>query len=140
AGSIVEHVEESEVPGGGGESAEEKAEAPKPLRHYSVVVRRRGTLRIPLPIEIRFSDDTRQTFEWTRELQEGSMWWRLPIAPGAAEIDAVVLDPERAYFLDSNMKDNQWFRASRSKRSARWGERTFTQYSHLLHFFSTLGG
>ncbi|MFT5199646.1 MAG: hypothetical protein ACI87O_002317 [Planctomycetota bacterium] len=120
--------------------ATETAKESKPLRNYNVVVRRRGTLRLPLPIQVRFSDDTRQVFEWSRELQDGSMWWKLPIAPGSAEIDAVILDPNRAYFLDSNMKDNQWFRSNESQRSERWSERTFTQYSHLLHFFSTLGG
>ncbi|MBL4770100.1 MAG: M1 family metallopeptidase [Planctomycetes bacterium] len=130
-------IEEGESPE---ETKEEIVKPDKPLRHYNVVVRRRGTLRLPLPIQVRFSDDTEQTFDWSRELQDGSMWWRLPIEPGLAEIDAVILDPDRGYFLDMDMSDNQWFRSHKSSRSARWSERAFTQYSHLLHFFSTLGG
>jgi len=142
AGAVVET---SEVPGiEEGETheeiKEEDSKPDEPLLHYNVVVRRRGTLRLPLPIQVRFSDDTRQVFEWSRELQKDSMWWRLPIEPGSAEIDAVILDPDRGYFLDMDMSDNQWFRSHESSRSARWSERAFTQYSHLLHFFSTLGG
>ncbi len=132
-----------EEPGDESDTEAEQVEAPvpdKPLQHYNVVVRRRGTLRLPLPIQVRFNDDTQQTFEWTREQQEGSMWWRLPIEAGSAQIEAVVLDPQRAYFVDTNMKDNQWFRSHKSPRSLRWSERAFTQYSHILHFFSTLGG
>lgn len=125
---------------GGEEMVQEASKEAAPPIHYDVVVRRHGTLRLPLPIEVRFSEGDPQHFTWTRELQDGAMWWRLPIEPGTAEIEAVVLDPKRAYYLDSNMSDNQWFRKHDSHRSARWGERAFTQHSHLLHFFSTLGG
>ncbi|MCA9002477.1 MAG: hypothetical protein KDB61_11170, partial [Planctomycetes bacterium] len=121
-----------------GEAAEESK--PASLQHYNVVVRRRGTLRLPLPIQVRFSDGTRQEFEWSRELQKDSMWWKLPIEPGEADIEAVYLDPARQYFLDEDMSDNQWLKPRKSHRSLRWSERTFTQYSHLLQFFSTLGG
>ena len=107
---------------------------------YDVAVRRRGTLRLPLVIEVGFADGSTRRFEWTREMQEGVMWWRLPIDPGSEKIERVILDPQRRYYLDTDMSDNQWYSERDSVAPARWSERAFTQYAHLLHWFSSLGG
>jgi hypothetical protein len=141
AGAVVEPLAVEPSDGEAPEASEPVAPpAILPLRHHDVVVRRRGTLRLPLPIQVRFSDGSQQDFQWTREQQADAMWWRLPIEPGTVEIDAVLLDPKRVYYLDEDMRNNQWFRSHKSHRPLRWFERTYTQYSHLLHFFSTLGG
>ena len=105
-------------------------------------MRRRGTLCLPLTIEVRFEDGSVQTFRWSREeqLAARSTWWRLPLPDGPSEIERVLLDPERRYYLDGNMSDNQWYAETDEVVPARWGERAFTQYLHLLHWFSSLGG
>jgi len=123
------------------EEGEDEAAQAAPLS-YDVVVRRRGELCLPLAIEVTFDDDSVQLFQWTREAQLAarSTWWRLPIPPGKAEIERVLLDPERRYFLDGDMSDNQWYAQRDEVAPARWGERAFTQYVHLLHWFSSLGG
>ena len=109
---------------------------------YDVIVRRRGTLCLPLTIEVTFADDTVQIFQWTREMQLESerTWWRLPIPTGTVRVKRVILDPERRYYLDGDMSDNQWYAERDPIAPARWGERAFSQYLHGLHWFSSLGG
>ena len=48
-------------------------------KKMKVVVRRKGTLRLPVDILVRFDDDTEETHTWTREAQADSKWWKLPI-------------------------------------------------------------
>ena len=123
--------------------SEEKAES-KRNRIYDVVVSRKGTLRLPVKIDVQFFDgkETRTTrsFEWTREAQEASTWWRLPLEPGSEEIERVLIDPQRRYYLDGNMADNQWYKEKDLIAPLRWSERAFTQYTQLLHWYSSLGG
>ena len=69
-----------------------------------------------------------------------SNWWRLALEPGSKKIARVLVDPERVYFIDANMADNQWYDRSDRVAPARWGERAWSQYAHLLHWYSTLGG
>jgi len=107
---------------------------------YNVTLRRNGELRLPVTVEVVFADGSREPFEWTREMQAGSNWWRLPLAPGVEKIASVVIDPERLYYFDENMTDNQWYEEVDSLVPLRWSERIVTQYSHLLHWFGTTGG
>ncbi len=107
---------------------------------YDVVVRHQGGLHLPLEIEVGFEGGERQTFTWTREEQEQTTWWRLPLEPGSEEIERVLLDPRRIYFLDTDMSDNQWYARRDRVVPARWAERAWTQYMHLLHWYSSLGG
>ena len=142
--SLPEDEESSAEAEEGAEEEEVASQEPAPeapsMRRQEVIVQRRGTLRLPLPIKVRFVDGTETIFTWTREAQEESTWWRLPLPPTSSKIEWVLLDPDRHYYLDTNMTDNQWYRETDSVRAFRWGERVFTQYTHLLHFFSTLGG
>jgi hypothetical protein len=107
---------------------------------YDVVVSRKGTLRLPVKIEVQFTGGDIESFEWTREAQEGTNWWRLPIEPGPNKIKRVLVDPARRYYLDVNMADNQWYSGKDLVAPLRWSERAFTQYAHLLHWYSSLGG
>lgn len=138
--SIEGGARDDEAPDEADES-ETLEESDAPLR-YDVVVRRRGTLCLPLTIEVSFEDESIQQFQWTREqqLESTNTWWRLPIVPGPTPIERVLIDPERRYYLDTDMSDNQWYRYKDAVVPARWGERAFTQYVHLLHWFSSLGG
>ncbi len=107
---------------------------------YDVIISRKGTLRLPLEIEVHFTDGAIEPFEWTREAQEGATWWRLPLEPGSKRIERVLIDPARRYYLDGNMADNQWYMGKDLVAPLRWSERAFTQYVHLLHWYSSLGG
>jgi hypothetical protein len=107
---------------------------------YDVIISRKGTLRLPLEIEVKFTGGAIESFEWTREAQEGATWWRLPLEPGSQRIERVLIDPARRYFLDGNMADNQWYMGKDLVAPLRWSERAFTQYAHLLHWYSSLGG
>jgi hypothetical protein len=131
----AEESEETDEP----ESADEDEHSDQPW-HYDVTVSRRGTLHLPLTIEVTFADGGSRRFEWTREAQAESNWWRLPIEPGPHKILRVLLDPERGYFIDANMTDNQWYDRRDPVAPARWAERAWSQYAHLLHWYSTFGG
>lgn len=109
-------------------------------RRFDVVIRRRGTLRLPLVVRVTFEDGSVEDLTWTREAQEGNNWWRLPLESRPSAIASVIVDPERLYYLDENMSDNQWYAKADTLAPLRWGERVLTRYAHLLHWASTLGG
>ena len=107
---------------------------------YDVVVRRAGELRLPVTIEVIFEKGGRERFEWTREQQALSAWWRLPIESRMEKLKAVVIDPERLYFLDGDMSDNQWYEEVDHTTPLRWGERILSQYTQLFHWYASIGG
>ncbi|MDA1266747.1 MAG: M1 family metallopeptidase, partial [Planctomycetota bacterium] len=107
---------------------------------FDVVVRRHGTLCLPLTIEVTFEDATVVRFEWTREAQLEQTWLRLPLEQGVKKIKRVLIDPERFYYIDANMADNQWYDQRDEVTPVRWAERAWSQYTHLLHWYSTIGG
>ena len=76
---------------------------------------------------------------WTREEQDGKKWWRLRFE-SQKKLKSVVLDPERTYYLDGDMSNNQWYTEKDELTPWRWAERVFTQYTHLLHWHSDIGG
>ncbi len=123
----------------GAEDAKEDSPAQR-ARRFDVVVQRKGTLRLPLTIAVNFDDETSETFTWTREAQAESTWWRIPILSREAAIASVILDPDRVYYLDGDMSNNQWYAAPDSLAPMRWGERVWTRYAHLFQWASTLGG
>jgi len=125
-----------------GPAAEEEVdEDDKRLWQYDVVIRRKGTLRLPLRIAVTFKGGAEpQYFDWSREDQNDSKWFRLPLEPSARKIESVVIDPERVYYVDANMSDNQWYDEVDKLTPWRWTERVATQYSHLLHWFARIGG
>lgn len=107
---------------------------------YSVLLRRDGGLDLPVDVRVTFDDGEVLDFEWTREQQMARNWWRLPIPPGQAKITSVIIDPERLWFLDTDMSDNQWFGESDGLAGWRWGERAMTRSSTLLQWLMAVGG
>jgi len=107
---------------------------------YDVVVRAHGSLSLPLVIEVTYEDGEDVRFLWTREQQETQRWLKLPLEPGQRKLKSVVVDPERLYYVDTNMSNNQWFEERERIAPLRWGERVWTQYSQLLHWYSSIGG
>ena len=123
---------------------EQQESEPDALWRHEVLVRRSGGLRLPVTIEVRFEGAESQQHVWTREMQAESTWWRLPIEASSARIQAVIIDPERRWWVDRNMSDNQWFRSGggegRLLAPLRWAERVATQYGHFLHGYAAVGG
>ena len=141
-GSFV--LRESDEEAGGAENGsppgDEDDEDDGRPRKYEVVVRRKGSLRLPLTIEVSFDDESKKTFQWTRAMQAESTWWRLPLQAGTTKVTSVVIDPQQLYYLDGNMADNRWYADTDPMVPARWAERVYTQYAHLLHWFCSMGG
>lgn len=123
---------------------EQQVDAPDAQWRHDVIVRRAGDLRLPVTIEVRFEGAESQQHVWTRELQAESTWWRLPIEASTSRIQAVIVDPERRWWIDTNMSNNQWFHSNDEERGLlaplRWAERVATQYGHLLHGYAAVGG
>ncbi|MEL6714102.1 MAG: hypothetical protein AAFP86_10025, partial [Planctomycetota bacterium] len=105
-----------------------------------VTLRRKGGLVLPVDVRVTFKGGAVQEFEWTREEQQTRNWWRLPLAPGDARIESVILDPERQWYFDADMSDNQWFDAPDRLAPRRWGERALSRSSWILQWFMSAGG
>jgi hypothetical protein len=104
-----------------------------------VLVVRRGELRLPLLIELRFEDGASERRTWSREEQAQGRWLRI-VHRGEAKLVSVLLDPERSYQLDSDLSNNRWYDATDDVAPLRWTERAFNRYLHLLHWQAGLGG
>ncbi|MEM8713309.1 MAG: hypothetical protein AAGG01_20375, partial [Planctomycetota bacterium] len=113
---------------------------PKKPYLYDVLLRRGGGLLLPVNVRVTFETGEQETFEWTREMQSEKRWWRLPLLPGERKIKSVVIDPDRLWYLDRDMSDNQWFAKPDRLAAKRWGERALTRASGLLHWFMSIGG
>jgi hypothetical protein len=108
----------------------------------AVVVRRKGTFLLPLDLQLTYEGGVRETLTWSREDQTRSTWWK-PLEgrePSTRKLVSAVLDPERAYLVDTDMSNNQWFDEVDPAPAWRWGERVLTQCSHILHWYGGLGG
>lgn len=139
----------------GQEGGTAEPEAPEPQdyvptpggkRHYDVVIRRRGSVRLPLQIQVALDspsgdvDRTILKFEWTREMQAESAWWRLPLEPGERTIHSVIIDPERKYHIDKDLSNNRWYAKKDRLAPWRWTERSITWHSRILQWLSRIAG
>ena len=108
----------------------------------NLMVRRKGTLLLPLKLALKYADGTGETLLWTREDQEHSTWWKplegREVVP--KKLVSAVLDPERVYDFDKDLSNNQWFDASDDRTPLRWAERAFEEYAEVLHWFGGIGG
>ena len=107
-----------------------------------LVLRRKGTLALPLKVELTFADGTSLTREWTREAQLASPWWR-PLGRWTQfpnKLSSVVLDPDRQYYLDRDLSNNRWYDEVDEEAPLRWAERVLSQLTHTLHWYAGIGG
>ncbi len=132
--SAQEEVEESEA------SSDEDDRSPKRPYLYDVVLRARGGLELPVDVRVTYENGETAEFTWTREQQFERNWWRLPLVPGERKIAAVVIDPQRRWFLDADMSNNQWFGKPDKLAPARWGERALAHSSSVFQWFMSVGG
>lgn len=127
-GEFMEHGEEPAVG--------EKPEAPY---HVEVMLRRKGELRLPLPVLLTFADGSTREVLWTREEQEASTWKRIEL-DSPVKLASAVIDPQRAYYIDRDLSNDRWYDESDAVAPWRWAERVLGQYQHALHFVQGLGG
>jgi len=104
-----------------------------------ITLHRKGELCLPLPWRVVYEDGTHEDYVWSRERQLEQSWMRVR-TENAKKIESVVLDPDRAYYFDTNMSDNQWFAEGDEVAPLRWTERVLNQYGHLLHWYAGIGG
>jgi len=64
----------------------------------------------------------------------GATHWLSIEVSGKKKLVAVVIDPERTYFIDTDMSNNSWFDATDRVAPWRWTERIFERYVHVLHW------
>lgn len=121
--------------------SDEPADKKKPWR-IDLVVRRKGTLVLPLKLALNYDDGSSETLIWSREDQARSTWWKplLGRDPSTKKLLSAAVDPDRLYSCDTDMSNNQWHDKVDEVAPLRWAERVFTQYSHLLHWYGGIGG
>ena len=90
-------------------------------RSCRALVRRKGTLRFPVDVELVFADGTRQRRRW-----QASEDWATFDAAGPSEVVAAVVDPDRNVLLDENLGNN-----SRRKRGE-FGHRTLERMTYAV--------
>ncbi len=105
----------------------------------SILLRRKGELCLPLPWKVRYEDGTEEMYEWKREEQIASAWYRWSFQ-SPRRVDAVILDPERRYYIDLDMSNNQWVRETSTLPALRWSASVLNQVQHLLHWYGGIGG
>ncbi|HUR28047.1 MAG TPA: hypothetical protein VM509_07665, partial [Planctomycetota bacterium] len=120
------------------QDAAAKDEASREKR-LDVLVTREGELCLPVDVRWTFDDGTAETVRWTREEQRKSRWIRYTRKTSKKCVSAAV-DPDHGYFLDLDMRDNQWYAAKDVVAPWRWAERAFARAAHWLHFQGGLGG
>ena len=122
------------------EDSEEESEAQttKPWA-VEITLRRKGELCLPLTWRIIYEDDSFEDYPWSRAAQLEQPWKRFR-AENSKKIKSVVLDPDRTYYFDGNMSDNQWYAEGDEVAPLRWTERVLNQYGHLMHWYAGIGG
>lgn len=127
--------------GGGDDPASEGAPPVEEVEpwHAEVLITRSGDVRLPLTIELRYDGGRIERRTWTREQQDGQNWLRLRHI-GDEKLVAVILDPDRGYYIEADRSNNRWFDEVDSLTPVRWSERVFNRYMHLLFWQSGLGG
>ena len=120
---------------------DEDPEAEKEDRPWAieVVVRRRGDLRLPLPVRLTFADGETRDELWSREEQESETWTRIELESDE-KLVSVQLDPERSYYIDRDMSNNQWYDETDEVVPWRWSERVMAQYQRFFHWIGGIGG
>jgi len=104
-----------------------------------VLVSRTGELCLPVDVRFSYEDGSSETVRWTREQQQAARWLKIRRSSPKPCVSAAV-DPDRGYFLDRNLRDNQWFAQRDEVAPWRWSERAFSRTAHWLFFQSGLGG
>ncbi|NOT29847.1 MAG: hypothetical protein HOP15_05285, partial [Planctomycetes bacterium] len=117
----------------------EDGEKPKGPYQIEVELRRKGELRLPLPVRLAFEDGSTQELVWTRAEQEQATWKRVELESDT-KLRSVVLDPGRDYYIDRDLSNNAWYDEKDELSPWRWSERVLAQYQHYLHFIQGLGG
>ena len=117
----------------GGEDSEERP------WEVEISVRRRGELRLPVDVEIRYESGEVERLTWERDDQAGTRWLRLRRAD-RGKVAAVVIDPELEWYVDTDMSNNRWFAHPDAVAPWRWSERVLARIAHTLHWQSRIGG
>jgi hypothetical protein len=93
-----------------------------------VIVRRDGTLALPVVIELRFADGSRQRRRW-----DGQGSWTALDYRGEVPLEAAIVDPDARVLLDDNLLNNSARRGAGSR--ARLTERALYVSELLLGAF-----
>jgi len=104
-----------------------------------IMIKREGTLSLPLDIRVTFEGDKVENVVWTREEQAEKNWIELRFED-TAKVISVELDPDRKWYLDGDMSNNSWFKEKDEVAPLRWSERVFGRFVHSFHWQMGIGG
>lgn len=104
----------------------------KPLRESTVTVVRNGDAVLPVEIEVKFDDGSVERRQW-----DGEYRWTKLVFRKAAEVETVVVDPQRKYTMDLDWSNNSWRRKPNNALTAGWTTRLLYYVQSVLFL---LGG
>ncbi len=137
-GAVEEDEEDEDAEAAQGDQETGSEDDGRPWRAEVLVVRK-GELRLPLSIELRFKDGTSERREWKREEQERSHWTRI-VLEGRPELVAALLDPDSLNYLDADRSNDRWYKKVDRLAPVRWSERAFNRWLHVLFWQAGIGG
>lgn len=123
----------------GDDDDESEADDDERVWLVDVVLRREGTLRLPIEVRMVFEDGEERRLLWTRE-EQGNRSWRREKFESASKLVSVELDPDNDYWIDTDLSNNRWYDEKDEVAPLRWSERVFSRMTHLLHWYAGLGG
>ncbi len=129
-GEFLERQDETEEPD------EDAEKGPWKIR---IELRRKGELRLPVPVLLTFEDGSSERLVWSREEQGAAAWKRIELERDGKLVSAVI-DPDGSYFVDKDLSNNRWYDEPDPVAPWRWAERVFSQYQRYLHWIQGLGG
>jgi len=111
--------------------------APKPdeeVRYHStVVVERRGSVRMPVELRITFEDGTNTTEHW-----DGQGRWKRFEYTGPQRVDWAIVDPDEKLALDINRLNNSRMRSAGTRALVRLAGRWGFWFQNLVYFLTGL--
>ncbi len=135
----AEEPEVAEPEGDAETSGETPEDEPAKRWKIEILLKREGELCLDLPFRLIFENGAQQDIIWRREHQLVQPWLTVSLED-EHKLTAVVIDPDRKYYFDTNMSDNQWFAEGDQVAPLRWTEKVLNQYGHLLHWYAGIGG
>ncbi|MCB1051850.1 MAG: M1 family metallopeptidase [Acidobacteria bacterium] len=109
-----------------------KLEADSPKTYTSTVrVEQLGTGTYPVPIHIRFADDSEQVEQW-----EGTYPWHDYVFEGKPRVQSVQIDPDFTLLMDLNRINNYWQRDVNNQASQRLSSKLLLSAQNLLQLIA----
>jgi hypothetical protein len=121
-------------PGADGEETAAGGEASRsPEYRNEVLVRRLGSVTVPVVVELEYDDGSTE-----RRLWEGDYRWERIVTVGSRQVRRATVDPDRVYVIDARWSNNTRLVEPDRRPAARWSMRLLLWMQSVLAFYGGL--